>query len=299
MKFILNLILFSGFILNTPLLSAEKQERIFVGELGAEWQFPSDHLPIGAKIDCAYNFVSWNVLNSAYLHWIYNNDQGLAGSLITQEDIRIDESQLSIREQHVINELIEMTDKEMHVICLQECSELFIQNLKVQLPKHMKIVRSLDQEVKNQNIVIYNGRFFTLSERTLNIKPFPSDPTRPLMEIVLSANSKLYRIFNAHLKCDSSKTQRFELSNFVKTHKQHNEVTIVLGDLNVDQSQMIEAFNDESYQPISPYRTTVSPELYSKAIDHIFVNGAQAEEIASDELLEDLSNCVKLLSVER
>ena len=62
---------------------------------------------------------------------------------------------------------------------------------------------------------------------------------------------------------------------------------------------MIEAFDDDSYQPISPYRTTVSPELYSKAIDHIFVNGAQAQAISANALLLDLDKCVELLSIER
>lgn len=49
----------------------------FVGELGMAWQFPSDHLPIGASIDNIH-FALWNTLNTDYLHWIEKNGQGLS-----------------------------------------------------------------------------------------------------------------------------------------------------------------------------------------------------------------------------
>ncbi len=55
-----------------------------------------------------------------------------------------------------------------------------------------------------------------------------------------------------------------------------------------------------SFIPLSPYRTTISPELYSKAIDHIFVdlggNFLEMAEMDANEVLGELQKSVDLLS---
>ena len=177
------------------------------------------------------------------------------------------------------------------------------QELELQLPPHMKVVRSSDTAVKNQNLILYDARLFGFVEKTLHINAFPSEPNRPLMEVLLEKNGVRYRIFNAHLRCDSAKLQRFELAQFIHSRKQKAEVTLALGDLNVDQAQMEEAFQgNESFLSFSPYKTTVSPELHAKTIDHIFidlgVNSLTVRETSANELLEGLQNLVDLLSSE-
>lgn len=52
-----------------------------VGELGKEWDFTSDHLPVGLNVD-GFHLVFWNVLNKNYLGHIEENGQGLRDSSI-------------------------------------------------------------------------------------------------------------------------------------------------------------------------------------------------------------------------
>lgn len=293
------------------LSSSIDSERIFIGELQENWNFPSDHLPIGIFLEDAnhqFQVISWNVLNSAYMKWIYENSQGLARSELTKNDFVIKDNGLTLREQLVINSLLKMLALPSPLICLQECSELFIQELVSQLPPHIKIIRSSEAAVKNQNIALYDANLFKFVEKTLHSNVFSLEPNRPLMEFILEKQGIRFRIFNAHLRCDPSNPQCFDLAAFVYKQKQKEEIAIVLGDLNVDQSLMIEAFvksaaqsNLEStFLPFSPYKTTVSPELESKSIDHIFLDFGMhlltVRAAAPDELLEELQQKVDLLS---
>jgi endonuclease/exonuclease/phosphatase family metal-dependent hydrolase len=283
----------------------------YVGELQERWQFPSDHLPIGIFLQDAnssFRILSWNVLNTAYIKWIDENSQGLARSGITQENIPIKENGFTVREQHVIDSLLNMAQAPHcpnNILCLQECSERFIQELSRQLPSHIKIIRSSDAATKNQNIVLYNATAFDFVEKNLHSRAFPSEPSRPLMEVVLEKQGIRYRIFNAHLRCESSSTQKFELAQFVYAQKHPEEVTIALGDLNTHRAQMEEAFASQRREPnsflsFSPYKTTVSPELHSKTIDHIFLDpgphSLTIREVSPNELLDGLQDLVDLLN---
>lgn len=294
-------------LLNTP---SSQLNREYVGELQERWTFPSDHLPIGVTVQDAnshFRIISWNVLNSAYLKWIYENSQGFAGSSLTEEDIPIKENGLTLREQHVIDIIQSLKDSNS-VLCLQECSELFIQELKLQLPPHIKAICSSDTPVRNQNIILYDTTVFEFIDKTLHTHVFSSEPARPLMEVILEKNGVQYRIFNVHLRCDEAKQQRFDLAEFIYARKQKDEVTVVLGDLNVERAPMIDAFDKTSthynqinyFLAFSPYKTTVSPELESKAIDHIFLDPGliffKVRENNADEILEGLQYLVDLLN---
>jgi len=294
-----------GYLASIPVL-----ERIYVGALQERWQFPSDHLPIGVSVtdaNSSFRVVSWNVLNSAYMKWIYDNSQGLAESSLTKEDIPIKENGLTLREQHAIDSLLFMIEFSSNIICLQECSERFIHELQLQLPFHMKIVRSSDAAVKNQNIVLYDGLLFELIEKNLHAGVFTSEPSRPLMEVVLESQGIRTRIFNAHLRCDALMPQRFELAHFVSSRKKKEEITVVLGDLNVDQKEMKEAFaphdSSHGFLSFSPYKTTVSPELESKTIDHIFIDSGdnilKMRENLPNEMLVGMQDIVDLLNNKR
>ena len=279
-------------------------EPVYVGELQERWMFPSDHLPIGITLNNSCRIVTWNVLNSAYMSWISNNSQGFARSILTQEDVAIKENGFTLREHHVIDCLLEMvrsTEFPEHLICLQECSEVFIQELRSRLPDPMNIIRSSDSPVKNQNIVLYDARMFGFVEKTLHANVFASEPGRPLMEVVLEKDGIPFRIFNAHLRCDRTQPQRFELTAFIHGRKKEGEVVIALGDINFSQAQMAEAFaaQSNSFHAFSPYKTTVSPERNSKAIDHIFIDSGghslDIKALTPNEALQNLQISVDLL----
>ena len=98
-----------------------------VEALRSKWDFPSDHLPVSAKIELlggSYTFASWNTLNSAYMHYIENDEQGLVGSLITQQHAPEAEGPTE-REKSLVRSLQELLDSSVSICCLQEVGKEF------------------------------------------------------------------------------------------------------------------------------------------------------------------------------
>lgn len=77
----------------------ESRYSYFVGELGASWQSPSDHLPRGATVG-NFHIAFWNILNKDYLNHIEENTQGLRHSSIIKDNVPVDSSNtLTINEE--------------------------------------------------------------------------------------------------------------------------------------------------------------------------------------------------------
>jgi|GEM_PF-2765614 len=108
----------------------EAMKRIVVNELHAQWQFPSDHLPVGIEVD-GVKIISWNVLNNAYMEWVTTKDsQGLNGSMISDLDKVVRPNGLTQRDLVVIDMVASM----MHsgdVVALQECGLPFLAPFKL------------------------------------------------------------------------------------------------------------------------------------------------------------------------
>ncbi|MDN3505413.1 MAG: hypothetical protein P0S95_07550 [Rhabdochlamydiaceae bacterium] len=74
-------------------------KNVFVGKMGKNWQFPSDHLPIGVDIDGEFKVISWNVMNNCYMPWVKQKDsQGLKGSMLTELDVIVNQEGLTKRD---------------------------------------------------------------------------------------------------------------------------------------------------------------------------------------------------------
>lgn len=285
-------------------------EKVYVGELHEKWQFPSDHLPIGATVG-DFDIVSWNVLNKIYMSWVYNNSQGLSNSLLTQEDIIIKENGLTLRDQHVISSILEMINHESNpksVLSLQECGEPFLQELQALLPENFKILLSSNSAI-NQDIIIYDQTKFNLLEKNIDFNAYPCDSGRPIMNVLLEKDGIKYRFFNAHVPGNPNLPGRYEFADYVFNHKQDDEVTIALGDLNFEPKEMDHAFEvaasaylkDNHFQRLSPYRTNVGLDFCSKAIDHIFIDtgiySIPIQENQPNEVLKDLEKTTPLLEI--
>lgn len=285
-------------------------DRVYVGELREKWQFPSDHLPIGVTIENEH-LVSWNVLNTAYMGWVINNSQGLVNSLISDENVVIEENGLTTRDVHVAKLILEMITSSSHprsILCLQECSEALILELRNNLPKNMKLLRSFDHEKKDQDIIVYDANKFRIIAHKTHLNAYPCEPFRPLQEALFEKDGVHYRIFNAHIPGDPNKPARYEFAKIIFDRKQKNEVTIALGDLNFDQDEMDHAFNKVAkdfyttnvFTRITPYRTNIGPDFHSKAIDHIFIdlgeNNLTIKANQCQEVLKGLDQTVFLLS---
>ena len=282
----------------------ESKERVYVGELHEKWQFPSDHLPIGAAVGDT-NIISWNVLNNAYMSWVYKNSQGLTDSMITDQDVVVKDNGLTQRDLTMVKYILEMVEKNNSLICLQECSAEFIAELQETLPENMEIVLSFDTKVKDQEVVIYNKDEFSFIEKIIDLDGYPSTQGKLLMTVALEKNGITYRVFNSHVPGDPNLPGRYEFAQYVKNHQQKGEITIALGDLNFDQYEMDDAFKvaagdqESTFTRITPYQTNVGLDMYSKAIDHFFIDcwdhPMMVYERKASEILDNLQELRELL----
>ncbi len=249
---------------------------VFVGELQESWNFPSDHLPIAMQFGDLH-IASWNVLDSKYMDWVIEkNHQGLARSVICDEHIYIENSDLTVRDKHTARLVVEMalnTKSGEDIIALQECNSAFITELKSQLPDHYRIIQSHGEAlVLNMNV------FDVVFAKTVE-GIFSENRKKSVQSATLqNRNSgEILHIINAHLPGDPLKPARFEFAEYlVKLQLLHSqEVIIAMGDMNFNELEMKDSFikaNSESWQQFSPYCTNISPYTFiSKDIDHFFV----------------------------
>ncbi len=284
-----------------------------VGALEEKWQFTSDHLPMGAKLD-DFHIVTWNVLNSEYMGWIEMDTQGLKNSLIMQEHVYLNESGLTVRDVHVINQLNQMINdpaRPRSIIALQECSRAFLQALATELPSHMKIIHSSKSPQKDQNILIYDSNLFTYNaeESSTVYDAFPSQVGRSLMDLtfIKNATGEKFRFINAHVPGDPNLPGRFEMADYAFRTQQDDAVTVLLGDMNFDDQEMQDAFNRASSVHGKENQFTnyvndyshIGTSLDAKCIDHLFIHfgntGKQAFSEKPEEVLPELKEISKLL----
>lgn len=284
----------------------------FIGELQERWQFPSDHLPIGMTID-GMNIASWNVLNAAYMDWIDKNTQGLSHSQIRQEHVLVNEEGLTIRDQHVVNEILSMLNHPTHpksILSLQECGAPFLKELQKKLPTNFAIIYSDALNAEDQNVVIFNKDKLSYdpahSEMTTGI--FSEQQSRSVMNLIFinTDNQKEIRLINAHLPGDPTKPAAQEFANFVASQAS-DILTIAGGDMNFNEVIMQDAFEkvlapSMHFQIVAPYCTNAGLDFRSKSIDHFFVisaNDEKARKAKPEEVLTGLQKTVDLLQSSR
>lgn len=285
-----------------PLL---KPKGTYVGELQEKWQFPSDHLPIGMTFD-NLNIASWNVLDAEYISWVLEkNSQGLSRSMIADEHVYIGDSKLTIRDQHVIDLVLEMINHPTHrrdMIALQECSSSFIEELRARLPSYCEIISH------HGECLIYDRRFFELYSTQTPSGIFTNEPERTIQDITLRRleTQELFRIVNIHLPGDPTKPGRFEFGQYLAKTFDPAVTTLAMGDMNFNELEMADAMEKAFAAPSpfslhSPYCTNISPFVFnSKAIDHFIVYSPTNASLTlsnPNEVLSNLSSTVDLLEI--
>jgi hypothetical protein len=259
-----------------------------VGNLGKQWQFPSDHLPVG--IECREaRFASWNVLNKEFMQHITDNKQGLVGSMIT--DLHASHK----RDEHVCALTKEMSSR-VDLIAEQECSVPYLNHLQNNLPNSWALIRSSDQpQVIDQVALMYNkSKFHCIESETLH-DTMPSAPGRPVQRVTLQDKStgETFVVINGHIPGDNTLPARQEFAHFVKKSSRSNATTVVLGDNNFLRNEMITAYDSAglaNYSLHSPWNTIVGNNKSSKCIDHICVHNGKARNLAPLELMPQSSN---------
>jgi endonuclease/exonuclease/phosphatase family metal-dependent hydrolase len=300
---------------NLLALKAVKLEGNYVGELQERWRFPSDHLPIGVTID-GFHVATWNVLNAEFMRWVEMDTQGLKNSIIMEEHVSVDDSHLTVRDQHVADQIIQMIEHPTHprsILSLQECSMPFIEELKRRLPENMKMVLCSDASVKDQNVIIYDSQQFAYlkDESRIVRDAYPSEGYgRALMDAVFqnwSTNIK-YRVINAHVPGNPDLPGRLEFAKYVMSRESQDYVTMAMGDMNFELQEMNEAFRSASldlektnpFEGYAAYYTNIGIDKRAKTIDAIFVSGGKFDSTVSvnrpqEVLSEGLQEAVDLL----
>jgi len=249
----------------------------YVGEIQERWRFPSDHLPIAITFD-DINIASWNVLDANYMEWIIEkNSQGLSRSLIADEHIYLKGSNLTMRECHVIQSILEMIHHPTHprsLISLQECNKPFINALRKKLPHHMNIISN------HGECLLVNTDLFLIEKTKRVTGIFTDTPKRPFQEVILQRidTGTRIKLINVHLPGDPQHLARFEFCRYLSDTLDPSMITIAMGDMNFNELEMDEAlakstsYGTSPFSIHSPYCTNISPQTFqSKAIDHFMI----------------------------
>lgn len=248
----------------------------YVGELQEKWQFPSDHLPIGITLD-SLHIVSWNVLDTKHIRWVTEkNSQGLSHSMIADEHVFIENSDLTLRDKHVVELILQMIAHPTHpksILALQESGGPFLGELREKLPSDFEIVGS------GELAFLFDTRIFEIFSNKEIFDIFKNEPQRAIQDITLRRldNGQLLRFINAHIPGDPTKPALLEFAHFLASSFDSSFTTIAMGDMNFTEVQMGDvlnkAFNNSPpFSLYSPYCTNISPDIFiSKAIDHFFL----------------------------
>jgi len=286
----------------------------YVGKLAEKWQFPSDHLPVGAKIGNV-RIISWNVLNNHFIQWVTEIDsQGLDGSMISKlhEQESLNYPGITLRDELIGEYILYMIQNPAYsdsplILSLQECSPEFVRVLSQILPSHMGMILVEDLDVIDHNVVIYDAKKLSLLEVKAAYPFEQSDPIRSLTDLsfIENATGEKYHVFNVHIPGDPTKPGREEFARYVLTHLKNGYSNIALGDMNFTEKEMQDAFDkicielhiENSLRNLSYYNTNIHPFAFTaKSIDHIWTNSSlPCKSLTPNEILSNLQETVDLL----
>ncbi len=256
-----------------------------VGELGEDWQFPSDHLPVGLTAGNIH-IAAWNVLNTRFIYHILTNQQGLKESLIVSANLPMeDNGPLTLRENLIIDQVLEMIHHPTHprsLISLQEVDLVFFEELNKKLPANMICVTTFPNDLADGDIFIYDSTIFEwngLRSGNYQVRPRNTFMTLSLKEI---KTGLLYHFVQSHLPAAPgiSSQARKELAQEILSHFDPHVVTVVMGDMNRSPDYLLHDFAEVAkvigmrHQPLKnlwiPYATHV--DCYRKAswFDNLF-----------------------------
>ena len=285
-----------------------------VGELGMAWQFPSDHLPIGASVDNIH-FALWNTLNTEYLHWIEKNGQGLRDSLILNTNHPLSEnSKLTVREDMLIEYILKMLKHPTHprsVLALQEVGGSLFREMSLRLPDFAHIFPKNADEEKVEDIFIVDTRIFDILDSEISRYTF-SNNTIVRLTLREKVTGLKYCFIQSHVPGGpvNSLPARMELAEKVMQAYNAENISIVLGDMNRSPDYFLPQFEEAARkkglatQPFTnmdiPYPTHIGTHMEASWIDNIFISNPYPHiksQVAKEgsELFEELQPTLDLL----
>eukprot|EP01012_Entosiphon_sulcatum_P025935 TRINITY_DN31313_c0_g1_i1.p1 TRINITY_DN31313_c0_g1~~TRINITY_DN31313_c0_g1_i1.p1 ORF type:complete len:295 (-),score=49.47 TRINITY_DN31313_c0_g1_i1:91-975(-) len=265
--------------------------------LGEAWNFMSDHLPLGLTLawgDDPVALVSWNILNSAYLRWIYKDEQGLMGSFITQHDVRDGDSDFSRRDEAVVDAVLDLAlgAHPRAVVGLQECSVKVRQAIIAGLAKDGADFGILAGSDKSEVVTFYNKRLLRVDTDLPEIR-YHNGRGKTILPALFTvvASGKRFLFFNTHCPFDNASCVEMA-TNATRLAQEHRVPVVVVGDMNATSKQVTAAFakaaqdvgTRDLFSWVPGYRTHISASLKFCDYDNAhFAPGDSDASVTCDE----------------
>lgn len=290
-----------------------------VGELGEQWQFPSDHLPIAATVGNIH-FAAWNILNTRYIYHIITDQQGLRDSLIITANLPVEkDSLLTRRESIIIDQVLDMIEHPTYprsLIALQETGTVLFEELKKRLPSHMACVTSHPDDLAYGDIFIYDTNIFewiSLRSGIYEVRPRNTYMTLTVQE---KENGRIFHFVQSHVPGGPgvSAHARIELAEEIMSNFDPESITVIMGDMNRSADFFLKDFEKAaakfglSKQPFGnlwiPYATHIDTYRRASWIDNLFLYNAYEGvrvNVAREarEIFSDLRDTLDLLKFHR
>lgn len=285
--------------------SIEQNQPYFVGELGKDWQFPSDHLPIGLTLG-SFHIAFWNTLNKDYLGHIASNTQGLRDSSILKDNIQVEiNNPLTKRELTVANIIMEMIKHPTHprsLVVLQETNPDLQDYLSKHIPSGWEIAFPLDQPI-SQDLFLYDTAVFNFI--SIDSVLYSDTAPKSIFTVTLEekASGQIFRFLQSHVpggpvkaKEGGEKFSREALRQF-----DPNLTIVLMGDMNQSPNVIQDILTNASIAnglPSSPYTylpidypSHMNTHMQASWIDHFFVYSPDSElDIKGSDNPEDVAN---------
>lgn len=255
----------------------------YVGRLAEAWEFPSDHLPVAATFTTLteeFRCASWNVLNSAFLHYIEQDQQGLNGSAITK-DSSVREGTLSKREQTLLEHVRTILASEVGLLALQECGDAFRQALAEELAQedtHKQLLLNAPEHSSDARAIIFDTRQFELVRTS--VTPFASSKKCVFTVDLVSRGGLPLRFVNVHVPggAKDGPPAREILAKSLKDSPPPAP-TILTGDFNFQTSEVETLLHssDPAWRSANPpYCSHVDTQQRACQIDGVFFRDPNA-----------------------
>jgi endonuclease/exonuclease/phosphatase family metal-dependent hydrolase len=249
--------------------------------LHERWQFPSDHLPIGVAVrhkgEVVLRVLSWNILNTSFLHHLHRDEQGLLGSLLTghasDPSTRDPTTGLTAREaatvdliDRILRQQQQQQDQAPVAICLQECGMAVLQALR-RRQQGETLMTSSSTPIKDQEAVLVgtgNGAVKVLSYSAMRY-PYESHKSLVDTRLVLPGCGLKVRLVATHAPYSGYGREVLmnywtdELLPALDSGQAH--LALVMGDMNEESRLMVDEVAE-----VSP-RIHVRPPPYMTHVD--------------------------------
>jgi hypothetical protein len=235
----------------------------YVGKLGEQWQFPSDHLPIGIGYD-DLSILSWNILDTDYISAIsYKNAKGLRGSLILEKNYYYQSPSITERDLLVIDFLMIMMTNErpIDLFFIQECNPLVFSEINNRLPK-------------NFSCLFQQGLLMIINKDKIEVtcNDVSEQIGAPNIQSVWIKNKKTTK--EVQLLNVATKQQDVLFAFLQKLDASLQKDYIITGDMPLDEidiRQYLSDFPSLSMSIVSPYCTSIAPNIFESIASNYFL----------------------------